>query len=248
VITGELSAARQFMAAHQMYSNDFGGAVPAGFASDAMVRRGEVVARNDLGKKLSGLEAQRYPWRLLPYLGHELGLLYRDRERINEVFSGALRDYAVSVAPRMGLNQAFIGGSGDSDGTGWAFPASQTLAARAKRAWGNRWYVSKVAEARRPTDLIVFASAWGASPINGIELDGMYRVTPPSFTSRLWATKAPNESSQPGQCGNVSFRFGGRAACAMLDGHAATLDWTQMQDMRRWSPQADREDWKLPAP
>lgn len=246
VITGELSAARQFIAAHQMYSNDYSGRVPVGFPSNAMVASGEVIARNRTGERLTGLEARRFPWRLLPFLEYELGILYRDRRTIESQFSGTNFDYAVSAAPRFGLNQAFVGGSGDSDLTGKAFIASPTIRNRIEKAWGSRWYVSRVSDVRQASNLLVFASATGSDPFNGVTLDGMYRVTPPRFDRVLWTTTEPNESSTPASTGNVSFRFSGRTVGAMLDGHAETLNWTDMRDMRRWAPGATTEDWQLP--
>ena len=246
VISGELSAGRQFITAHLMYTNDYTGRVPVGFASNAMMTSGQVVARNNRGERLVGLEGRRYPWRLLPFLEYELGILYRDRAAIESQLTGTSYDYAVSAAPRFGLNQAFIGGSGDSDITGKAFVASAVIRNRIEKAWGSRWYVNRVSDARQASNLIVFASSFGSDPFSGIELDGMYRVTPPRFDRELWAQSEPNESSLPASTGNVSFRFSGRTVASMLDGHAETMNWAKCKDMRHWAPGADSESWQLP--
>ncbi|MDX2114535.1 MAG: type II secretion system protein [Planctomycetota bacterium] len=246
LITGELSAGRQFAAGLAMYSNDYDGAVMPGFASASMVASGTVVATNDRGSRLAGLEAQRYPWRLMPFIENEIDLLYRDRRLMQEQLAGATYDYAASVGPRFGMNQAFVGGSGDADGTGFAFHSSPAIRARTEARWPRGWFLSRVADTARPADLIAFASASGASPINGLAIDGFYRVTPPSFIRRMWSTSKPNESSPPTATGNVSFRFAGRTVGAMLDGHAQTLSWEEAQDMRRWAPRADSPSWTLP--
>lgn len=246
VITGELSAARQWASAHQMYSHDHKGAVPAGYASAAMVTSGEVRAKDDRARPIGAPQAQRYPWRLLGYLDYTLGILYREPSIIADL----PRDdysfhYAVSLGPRMGINAAFVGGSADGVTGGYAFHSSPTIRARARAKWGPRWYVSRVAEAPRPADLISFTSAWGEK-WGAVDLDGNYIALPPAFTRRLWASVPPNETSAPAATGNVTFRFAGRTVAAMLDGHAETLNWSQMNDMRRWSPQATSEDWMLP--
>jgi prepilin-type N-terminal cleavage/methylation domain-containing protein/prepilin-type processing-associated H-X9-DG protein len=248
LVATELSAGRQFITAHQMYTGAHKDHLMPGFATAAMVSRGQVIARNRAGTRLYGLEAQRYPWRLLGYLEYELGVLYRDRRAIEDRFSESLFDYAVSSGPRFGLNQVFIGGSGEASdpGRGYAFTASPVIRRRVAAAWGTRWFVSRGSQVSRPAMLMAFASAWGSNPIDGVAIDGSYRITPPFMTARLWPSTQPNESTPPAHTGSVSFRHDGRTAAVMLDGHAEMLDWRQIQDMRRWSNEATREDWTLP--
>lgn len=245
LITGELSAGRQWAAAHQMYSGDYKGAAIPGYVSPQMVANGEVKAKDDRGRVVGAPQAQRYPWRLLPYVDYSLGILYRESGVIGELPRDDFSyHYAVSLGPRMGINAAFVGGSADST-TGYAFHSSPTIRERARVRWGPRWYVSRVADAARPSQLISFASATGQR-WNAIDLDGHYLLQPPSFTRRLWTLTAPTDSSSPESSGNLTFRFAGRAVAAMLDGHAQTLNWKEANDMRRWSPQATSDDWKLP--
>jgi prepilin-type N-terminal cleavage/methylation domain-containing protein len=248
VMTGELSASRQFLAAHSMYTDAHAGWVPAGFPTSRMIDDGKAVARNENEEKIYGLAAQRYPWRLMPYLDYELGILYRDRAAIEESLEGLDHEYAVSVAPRLGLNQAFVGGSSDSDGTGYAYLDNNSREARLRKAWGSNWFVRRATDAKRSASLIVFASSSGSSFIDGLELDGYYRVTPPNFLDRLWTSEQFSQHTPATETGNVSFRHLNKAVTAMIDGHAETLDWLEMQDMRRWSPQANAEDWTLPPP
>lgn len=246
LITGELSAARQWSAAHQMYANDFRGAAIPGLASAAMVTNHEVTAKDERGRSIGAPQAQRYPWRLLPYVDYTLGILYRQPDVISELPRDDFSyHYAVSLGPRMGINAAFVGGSADPV-TGYAFHSSPSIRDRARARWGPRWYVSKVVDAQRPAELIAFASASGQK-WNTLDLDGHYLLQPPSFTRRLWSTKPADASTAPESNGNVTFRFGGRTVAAMLDGHAESLNWQEANDMRHWSPQATTEDWKLPA-
>ena len=245
-LTAELSAARQFNVAWQMYADDNDGQLLVGFASDSMINSGSVVARDEHGDPLTGLAAKRYPWRLLPYLEYDLGILYRDREQIEASLTGLDYTYAVSVSPRVGLNQAFVGGSADNDGTGYAHLPSASDQALLRRMWGAKWVARRMSDIGRTADLLVFASSYGASPINSVELDGFYRVTPPYFQSRLWQTDPPNETTAPGQVGSVAFRLG-RVPTAMVDGHGEMLGWEDLQDMQRWAPTADAPDWTLPS-
>ncbi len=249
-VTGELAAGRELTQAHRLYSNDYSGFVMAGFASPAMVTRGEVLARDQRGEKLNGLPAQRYPWRLLPYFEYDLASWYRDRDAIERSLNtggdqnSELFRYAVSVGPRMGLNQIFVGGSADNDGGGYAF--NPTYDSQTRRAWGNSWYIRQYSEMKRPTELLLFATSWGSDPVGGLTIDGMYRITPPYFFSRKWTTQTPGQQTTPGQVGSVSFRYSGKTVGAMGDGHAESMTWDQMQDMRHWAPQANKADYVMP--
>lgn len=241
VITGELSAGRQFIQAHTMYSNDFDDRLLPGFASGSMIRRGDVVARDMNGKRLEGETARRYPWRLLPYVNYNLGILYRDRARIEE-FQDRTDDfhYAVSIAPRMGLNHQFVGGSGDA-----ALHDSPRTRKAYDDLYGKNWCIKRVSQARQPSLQLVFASADADDPQGGIPLDGFFRIDPPNFPNRMWQTDKPNETTPYGQVGFVTFRFLGKAVTSMLDGHAETLNWEEMQDMRRWAPRATSPNWPI---
>lgn len=252
VVTGELSAARQFMAAHTMYSGEHKGWVLPGFASSGMVARGDVRARNDRGQSLAsfGILAQRYPWRLMPYLEFERDLLFRDAQRVREVFAGTPADYMESEAPRFGLNVAYVGGSANH----FALADSATVRDRASRTWGQGWYIARASDGPRPSEQIVFASA--AQNLDqqsvggrfGQFVEGMYQVLPPRWPSVNWAPTAPNETTRMSATGQVWFAFSGKTVASMQDGSARTLSWDEARDMRRWSPKAPEADWTPPTP
>ncbi len=244
-LTGELAASREFMVAHQLFTTDHAGKVMAGFPTQRMISDKKVIARDDTGERLSGIVAQRYPWRLLRYVDYELGILYRDRRKINETFEGLDRRYAVSIAPRLGLNQAFVGGSCDSDGTGYAWLDNPHQEKQLKRAWGTAWFARHEAAVRRPSDLIVFATA--ANESTEYQIDGYYKVLPPAFIERRWTTDVPDNFTEPSETGFVSFRFLNKTVASMFDGHGESLTWEQAQDMRRWAPRANSYDWVMPA-
>jgi len=224
----EMSAARQLMLAVQMYADDYnGGMFPGYVANPAVV--------DDLGHPLVFPANARYPWRIVPYVRGSMPLMYSgvNRAKLRELQSQSHADYvyAVSLFPSLGINSYFIGGNQTE------FPASI-----ANATFGAGTVVTKISEARRASDLIVFISA--RSAVSGDNAQGYYQVTPPYLTSRKWAADY-SDSLSPSQWGFVAPRFESRAVAAMLDGHAELLNSQQMQDMRHWCDRADRADWML---
>lgn len=256
LFTGELSAGRQMLTGYTMYTGDNDDRLMVGYPSAEMLQRGVVRARDEAGDRIDRMAgvpiaaAQRYTWRLLPYLDFQIKGLYRDGDTV-ENLRGNTRDYtyAVSVAPRMGLNQAFMGGSADSgDPLGYAH--NPGLEDQIRSVWGNSWYARRMADVRRPSLQIVFAQSTGNDPFSGAELDGYYRVSAPYALGRLWSEEEPVglADEEAIDYGNVDFRFMKRAAVANADGSAAGVGYADLLDMRRWSPQADEPDWSLPTP
>lgn len=245
VLTGELSAGRQFMAAHQMYTSEFRDFVLPGYASNAMVQEGRVVVKDDAGRRLTTSPiANRFPWRLMPYMDYTISFNYRSA-RVVAQLPALEREYAVSIAPRFGLNQAFVGGSADNDGTGYALTDRPRDRQTAERAFGKNWYVSRAGDARMPANLVVFASSHGEVQPGEPAVDGFYRIQPPRFFNRLWTEQNPGPDAPPRETGFVTFRFGGRTVASHFDGHAETLTWDDLQDMRKWAPRATAPDWPL---
>lgn len=224
----EMSAARQLMLGVQMYAEDHEGAAFPGYASD-------YAAVDDHGQPLTFPENARYPWRIAPYLARSMELIYsgENRAKLAELRSRSHADYvyAVSVYPSLGINSYFIGGNQTE------FPA-----AAANAAFGTGTVITRIAEASRPTDLMVFISA--RSAVSGHSAQGYFQVTPPFLKTRQWAASyAP--AASPDQWGFVAPRFNHRAVAAMLDGHAPSLDLQRMQDMRHWCNRADQPGWRL---
>ena len=224
----EISAGRQLILAVQMYADDYDGALfPGYFASASAV--------DDLNQPLFFPENARYPWRIIPYLRGSMALIYSgiNRSKLAELQSKSHADYvyAVSLFPSLGINSYFIGGNQTE------FPA-----ATANKKFGAGTVITKLTEARRPGDLVVFMSA--RSEVDGNNAQGYYQVTPPYLTSRQWAADY-SDSLQPNQWGFVSPRFNRQTVAVMLDGHTEMLNLQQMQDMRHWCDRADRPDWTL---
>jgi len=246
--TRELSTARQVLTAVMMYTNDAKGEVLPGYAKRQWVNGGMIV-RNEAGDRLTGEVAQRYPWRIAPYLNFDFRGLYENsrvladlREREAEYAGfGVNYDYVVSLFPALGMNANFFGGT---ERTGQFEPAFQ-------RVFG-RVHAVKLDALNRPSEVLMFASARAESqsavPIVGTP-EGFFRVDPPVFTrasGRLWQSAYEPRSPAPGlNSGFISLRYDGRAVTAHADGHAEVLTWDDLGDMRRWSDAADEPTWGI---
>lgn len=224
----EMSAGRQLMLGVQMFADDHDGAVFPGYVPDFS-------AVDNHGQPLSFPVNARYPWRIVLYMSGSMDLIYsgENRAKLAELRSQNHPDYvyAVSVFPSLGINSYFIGGN-----------QTEFAAADANAKFGGGTVVTKMSEARHPSDLMVFISA--RSAVSGNNAQGYYQVTPPYLKTRQWATNY-SASLSPNQWGFVAPRFNNRAVAAMLDGHAENFSLREMQDMRRWCNNADRPDWTL---
>ena len=228
--TKEIAAGRNLATAYQVYANENGGRYMLGYDRNAQ----SVALPN---RTVSFMEAPvRYPWRIVPYLEYNLEgtiLLNGNEEQIEEVFGdrGSLYDYGVSLRPALGMNDFFVGGIAMSrDGS---LEPSQ-----------RGEVIQTLANFER---IIVFASA-GQREINihgeysPEEMVGYYRVTAPNCPiGTEWPAEGPVENIPPLH-GNVSFRHGGKAVCAFLDGSVETLGIDELRDMRLWSRNAVRSD------
>lgn len=222
-----MSSAKQLMLAYQMYADDHQGKLMPGY-------RYGFEAKDPLGNAISHPINARYPWRIAPYLGSSFEVMYvnRNRSRLSE-FRNDPKGYvyAASVFPSFGVNSIYVGGDD------LVLPPSPT----AFEKFG-KYCAIKQSDALRPSELIVFATA--RSMFQGRSTDGFYRVEAPRLTNRTWAEEY--DPSMPAETfGFVHPRFSLKTVVGMMDGRATALDLAEIQDMRRWSIQANRPDWSL---
>lgn len=224
----EISSAKQLLLAAQLYSDDHRDSVFPGYVTDPN-------ARDDRGELLGFPVNARYPWRLSPYLGQSMDLIYcgENRGRLGELrrLDRNSYVYAASVYPSLGINSYFIGGN-----------ETEFEASAANARFGAGTVVLKGSEIRQPSLLTSFLSARSAT--TGHEGNGYYQVTPPLLSSRKWAPEWSSKAN-PKEWGFVAPRFEKRAIAAMLDGHAQTLNLNQQQDMRFWCNTATSTDFTL---
>lgn len=228
-LSREIAYSRQLMGAYSSYAADHDGDLMPGF--------GAFPAVDDQGAPLPAHVAMRYPWRLAPYLGYDMKVLWGNDadDRLRKLSKGPRPDYvyAVSVQPAMGINAMFVGGD---------YQSLSPERDRVRTLYGG-FCVTRLAQAARPASLVVFASA--ATIYEGKRLPGYFKVEAPFTTKRNWSQAA---GASPVETGYVDFRWGGKAVVAMLDGHVEVLTWEQMNDMQRWSNQAalaQSTGWKL---
>ncbi len=216
----EQAAAAQVMMAYEAYASEHAGRVMPGYATSADVA-GPMRVLDGAGTRLSGPVAQRYPWRLAPYLGYHLNALYLNADAMRDMDlesrSGVSADvhYLVSLFPRLGLNTRFVGG----DSEFYAFSGT------GRQVFGRFW-LERTDEARDPTSLIIFASSRAAPNIREAivrndELIGFHRVLAPSATAPLWDAQYDAQSLNPvTNSGSVALPDRDRGLIAAMDGHA----------------------------
>jgi prepilin-type processing-associated H-X9-DG protein len=255
--TIELSAARQLMAAYINYATVNNDAVLPGYAdwipNTAYAPGAKLLnARDARGKLIQGGQLdtarKRYIWRLAPYLNYNLRGLYVNQQQdvLEDLERKSYTDYlyAASVAPSLGLNTDWMGGSSAAYG----FLAPNDPLRNALDL--NRYYVTSLSQVLHPKRLLVFASARGTDPELGgaAVVEGYFQVKSPYFTELTGYQWSPEfqVSELPPKYGYISPRHEGRAVIGFADGHADTLLAAQLKDMRYWANWADSEDWRLP--
>lgn len=224
----EMSSARQLMLGFHVYASDHKDAVMPGYLPSPGLQ-------DDRGEPLPFPTNARYPWRLSPYLGQSIDVLYsgENRQRLRELrqLNRSAYTYAVSVYPSLGMNAYFIGGQ-DTE-----FPA-----APANARFGNGTVLLRLAEARQPSQLWAFVSARSSN--QGANRLGYYQVLPPYLTQRLWTPQwSPDLPAK--DWGFVAPRHSRRAVTAALDGHVKPQGLSDLQDMRHWCNTADQPDFIL---
>ena len=215
-MTKEIQAGRSLMTAFAAAAADRDGLFLAGY--DRTVS--EVVLPN--GNPISGPAAQRYPYRIAPYLGNRIDgtiLVNKNASQIDTT-----NTYMVSCFPALGMNYVFVGGDVSSSNV-ITYP--NDCITRMANASGSP---------------IVFISAGGdgsaGSSSGGTstgKIDGYCIVTPPQLTGPMWQTAAWKSGASPSNYGNVDARYNGKAVCAFLDGSVKLLSIQELRDMRLWS-------------
>ncbi len=232
----EFTGAKQLVTAWTAYANDHRTVVMPGYASRAMVVTGPQTLKvlDDGGQAVLGVEAQRYPWRIAPYLDYQLRGLYDDPKVFDRYRGASDYRYRISLSPSMGINAEFVGGKADP---GLAF--TPTSLSRF-----GRYYLQKIDEARRPDRLLVFSSARGPDYDGGV-VTGYFLVDAPNRLTRQWNLPAYVPDSDPETTGYVDPRHFNKAVTAMVDGHADAYSLRELDDMTRWANGAGSATWTL---
>ncbi|MDX9912651.1 MAG: prepilin-type N-terminal cleavage/methylation domain-containing protein [Phycisphaerales bacterium] len=241
-VVRELAAAQQTMVAFTAYADDNAGSVMPGFLSTSPSSRayhGKFKVENERGESIADVQVrQRHPWRLAPYFAYDFRGMYLDQAMLESIIEDRFNyEYVVSAYPSLGMNTTFIGGSANS----FAFSAQE------KRF--PAFYVKRLDQATRTSDLLTFVSARAGDATFGLDYltgaRGFFRVDAPTWGSGWSPVYDPNADNTGNNSGFVGLRENGKAVGAVLDGHAESLGWDELRDMRRWCDRADSATWKL---
>lgn len=233
----ERNSARQATIAWTNYAFENSGKLMPGYKAGlpASTPDGE-----PLSSQTIGVAANRYPWRLAPYLAHNFDVLYVNDQRpiLDEMRGLPESDYLYLSAtyPSIGLNTTWVGGD---EVDGCFNPAMTDLF--------GQFYCQQLSRVQNPSRLMVFCSARGMNGVAGAGgevVEGYFKVASPNFSSRRWA--AEYDEDDPASAGNVSLRWGGQeAVVSRVDGGVDSLDITELEDMRNWADRATEPDWVL---
>lgn len=229
-------------AGHQL---DHAGAVLYGY-TPATIEGQAVTVRTTSGHVLGLPVADRYPWRLAPYVGHLWEILYchadlpplpqpGDSER-----EAMLKAYTLSLSPTFGINSIYVGGHGDGPFRGFVTTRGVTRPNR------GRHVVFHSGEVRQPSQLIVFAETQAHGGLFGDEGgEGLHFVTPPCANGRRWQVRGGDlESLMPGHiAGLPRGRWGIGAVTGFFDGHVTAMTPRDLDDMRLWANRADGPEY-----
>ena len=225
----EISAARQSVAAYLAYAAENDGELMPGFLAGATVQ----FPNGDTG---SGPEAERYPWRLAPYLRWGVDgtfILDVNRESVNgKAIDSSEYRYMVSLAPALGLNTYCVGG----------YQSATSMMAKNDVA-------TRLGQIEKPSSVVAFISARtktssSSGPQSG-DIAGSFYVRPPGFSSLKWKTGAFDAKNASLDYGNVDFRHSRKAVVSFMDGSVQVLGIEDLRDMRLWARNADSASYSV---
>ena len=204
------------------------------------------------GGEPTGADATRWIWRLGPYLDFAFESLIRD-EAVLEQASGAndlagqdTGQYRASVFTAFGMNSYFVGGRKEF------YETNAQGINRYQQIFGPDFFVRRLDRAKRPAELLAFVSSASNIQNEGFRA-GYFYVEPPYTTAPQanWLDFEVPTRQRVMQTGGWYGAFpvaNRKAVVNFLDGHAEQLEWDDLVDMRKWSPQANAPDWTLPRP
>ena len=242
---------RELVSGYLQYSQANHGRLLMGFMPDK-INGVDTVADLPDGSSITGQAAKRYPWRLVKYVGNIWGILWSHHEP--PAVGTDLWSYQRSLRPAFGLNSIFLGGH---DGIFGGFVNSPAGSLNYLPNEGKH-VVFRASEIRHAVTTIVFTEARAPSiaAVQGTDEtdDGYFYVMPPRANKtypRLWSASADGKAAILGSGpsgGLPNTRYGSRSGTLVgfFDGHVTSMTPGELDDMRLWSPRADKLDWVAP--
>ena len=255
----EMAACAQLLEGYHAYAADHGGRLLPGVANYYWLPHYDnptppagsdylhVAIKDDQGQDLHWKTAQRYAWRLAPYLEYEKRVLVVDKPLHSEFAAlpnlprqapGRLDghpsvgyQYAFSHNTSFGINGVYLGGEF----------SEKDLTSDIYRTYRTPPYAPRADQVRFPSLMIVFATARSgvATEDRGRIAPGAYRIHPPRLGSRRLYYSIPavqwDPSRPPADYGYLDLRHQGRAITGHFDGHVGLLKLAELRKMEHWT-------------
>jgi prepilin-type N-terminal cleavage/methylation domain-containing protein/prepilin-type processing-associated H-X9-DG protein len=233
---------RELLAGYTAYHIDHRGALPFGYPPPTV--NGvtlEVTAPS--GHVFGSPIAERYPWRLVPYVKDVWSILHNHdacppapaaTDSATEAFD---KTYMLSLNPSFGINAVFLGGQYGPLFRGFVGPSMD-------RPNVGKHVAFRASEIRRPTQQIVFTESISKNyPF--VEPDtGLHYVTPPRAGGLRWTvTNGRIDVLTSVVIGVPQGRYGRSTIVGFFDGHVELLAPADLLDMRLWAPRATGPDY-----
>ena len=199
-----------------------------------------VTAKAPDGTTLTGEEAVRYPWRLVPYLQQDWSVLFSHTDPPSPPSANA---YTLSLRPSFGINSAYVGGHAGAAYLGFVESGAGTNVPNV-----GEHVVFHRDEVRRTSDLIVFGEAQAKladQPAFGESGMGFHHLTPPRGKGEKWSVVNDEfaTTNATGIVGIPEGRYGVTTLTNFFDGHVAGRSPRELADMRLWANEADAADY-----
>ena len=241
-----LSDLRQMLIGYTQYSLDYNGSVLLGYTPPT-VNGVPVQVDVPSGHRFGMPVADRYPWRLAPYVQDMWQIIHShtDPPAVPQPGDPAPvafnKAYTLSLNPTYGINSVFVGGHFGPVYRGFTGPAGD-------RPNTGKHVVFKASQVQRPSALIVFAECKGRNtPQFGPNSDtGLHYLTPPRANGRKWTVengKFRILAPAGVLIGLPEGRNGTGTVTGFFDGHAEVMQPGQLEDMRLWANGATEPDY-----
>lgn len=240
-----MSNLRQILSAYSLYYTENDGNLLYGYAPGNVNGKDIIIHDKVSGYDFKGLPANRYPWRLSPYLSDIWDVVYSHIKpppipQVNDSDSVAfMKAYRISVHPTFGINATYVGGHNHFLYQGFVYDGTTY------RPNYGKHVVFNASEVRKPSRLIVFADSKsrGSSVENSDE--GLSYVSPPHANGHQWQVVDGKfkVTGGPGFLGLPEGRYSHWTIVGFFDCHVARMKPDELDDMRLWANRAMSSDY-----
>lgn len=239
-----MSDLRQVMMGYRLYTEDHDRSVMLGYTPPTVDSQPVSVYDENTGQTYGMPVADRYPWRLAPYVRDVWRVLHTHGQppalptKDDKPEDAMAKAYSLSLSPTFGLNSVFVGGHhGQYQGF---IRAGSTYTPNL-----GQHVVFNAGEVRQPSNLIVFAEVQATGTEQVSEGSGLFFATPPVARGRNWSVKGDDFANvnQGALVGLPKGRHINRTPVAMFDAHVEAMTPGQLNDMRLWANRAEEADY-----